>query len=104
MQVSLLCVSCYIAFLQERTPSLATLISGTADSVGASIAQRLGNFCMHFAVIVMQVSTKAQFCCVAALKTGWSIVLACNLPKNSPNLEVKYILVLMRWFQYKIVQ
>lgn len=49
----------------ERTPSLATLISGTADSVGASIAQRL------------------------ALKTGWSIVLACNLPKNSPNLEAQ---------------
>eukprot|EP00250_Pteridium_aquilinum_P011624 c20203_g1_i1 orf=92-541(+) len=49
----------------ERTPSLATLIGGTADSVGASIARRL------------------------ALKTGWSIVLACNLPKNSPNLEAQ---------------
>ncbi|KAI5067138.1 hypothetical protein GOP47_0017666 [Adiantum capillus-veneris] len=49
----------------ERTPSLATLIGGTADNVGASIARRL------------------------ALKTGWSIVLACNLPKNSPNLEAQ---------------
>ncbi|KAH7387592.1 hypothetical protein KP509_16G031500 [Ceratopteris richardii] len=49
----------------ERIPSLATLIGGTSDSVGASIARRL------------------------ALKTGWSVVLACNLPKNSPNLEAQ---------------
>lgn len=49
----------------DRTPSLATLIGGAADSAGASIARRL------------------------VLKTGWSIVLACNLPKNSPNLEAQ---------------
>lgn len=49
----------------EKIPSLATLIGGSAESVGASIARRL------------------------ALKTGWSIVLACNLPKNSPNLEAQ---------------
>eukprot|EP00249_Psilotum_nudum_P012128 c23595_g1_i1 orf=571-1167(-) len=47
----------------DRAPSLAVLIGGGADSTGASMARRL------------------------ALRTGWSIFLACDLPKNSPILE-----------------
>ncbi|CAM6129780.1 unnamed protein product [Calypogeia fissa] len=47
----------------DKMPSLTTLIGGGADSVGASMARRL------------------------SLKTGWSIILAANIPSNSPTIE-----------------
>ncbi|BBN01281.1 proteasome assembly chaperone 4 [Marchantia polymorpha subsp. ruderalis] len=47
----------------DRTPSLTALIGGGPDNTGASMARRL------------------------SMKTGWSIILAINLPSNSPTLE-----------------
>eukprot|EP00268_Persea_americana_P005739 TRINITY_DN1195_c0_g1_i3.p1 TRINITY_DN1195_c0_g1~~TRINITY_DN1195_c0_g1_i3.p1 ORF type:complete len:152 (+),score=35.44 TRINITY_DN1195_c0_g1_i3:303-758(+) len=48
--------------------SVASILGGSADNTGSSIAHRL------------------------VLKTGLNIVLACNIPKNSPMLEVLFLL------------
>ncbi|CAM6034527.1 unnamed protein product [Sphagnum compactum] len=47
----------------DRTPSVAALLGGGANSTGASMARRL------------------------SMRTGWSIVLASSLPSNSPTIE-----------------
>lgn len=47
----------------NNTVSVASIIGGASDNTGSTIARRL------------------------ALKTGLNIVLACNIPKNSPMLE-----------------
>ncbi|KAL2642062.1 hypothetical protein R1flu_009649 [Riccia fluitans] len=47
----------------DKIPSLTSLLGGGPDNTGASMARRL------------------------AMKTGWSIILAANLPSNSPTLE-----------------
>jgi proteasome assembly chaperone 4 len=49
--------------VQDRTPSVAALLGGGANSTGASMARRL------------------------SMRTGWSIVLASSLPSNSPTIE-----------------
>lgn len=48
---------------QNNTASVTSLLGGGADSTGAGIARRL------------------------VLRTGLNIILACNIPKNSPLLE-----------------
>jgi proteasome assembly chaperone 4 len=47
----------------NNTASVTSLLGGGADSTGAGIARRL------------------------VLRTGLNIILACNIPKNSPMLE-----------------
>lgn len=47
----------------DNTASVTSLLGGGADSTGAGIARRL------------------------VLRTGLNIILACNIPKNSPLLE-----------------
>ncbi|XP_024384832.1 uncharacterized protein [Physcomitrium patens] len=47
----------------DKTASVAALVGGGADSTGASMARRL------------------------SMRTGWSIVLASNIPSNAPVLE-----------------
>lgn len=47
----------------NNTASVTSLLGGGADSTGAGIARRL------------------------VLRTGLNIILACNIPKNSPTLE-----------------
>ncbi|XP_075521671.1 uncharacterized protein LOC142554949 isoform X2 [Primulina tabacum] len=49
---------------QSDTIGVTCVIGGTSDNTGSGIARRL------------------------VLKTGLNIVLACNLPKNSPMLEI----------------
>lgn len=51
--------------------SITSLIGGAADKAGSSIARRL------------------------VLKTGLNVVLACNIPKNSPMLEANAEKILM---------
>lgn len=48
---------------QNSMVSVTSILGGTSDNTGSSIARRL------------------------VLKTGLNIVLACNIPKNSPMLE-----------------
>ncbi|OAY56212.1 proteasome assembly chaperone 4 isoform X2 [Manihot esculenta] len=48
----------------SNTVSVACLLGGASDNTGSGIARRL------------------------ALKTGLNIILACNIPKNAPMLEV----------------
>ncbi|CAA2972970.1 proteasome assembly chaperone 4 [Olea europaea subsp. europaea] len=48
----------------SNTVSVTSLIGGTSDNTGSGVARRL------------------------VLKTGLNIILACDLPKNSPMLEV----------------
>ncbi|XP_058000829.1 uncharacterized protein LOC110635256 isoform X1 [Hevea brasiliensis] len=48
----------------SNTASVACLLGGASDNTGSSIARRL------------------------VLKTGLNIILACNIPKNAPMLEV----------------
>ncbi|KAF9596854.1 hypothetical protein IFM89_013902 [Coptis chinensis] len=48
---------------QNSMVSVASILGGASDNTGSSIARRL------------------------VLKTGLNIVLACNIPKNSPMLE-----------------
>ncbi|XP_073146811.1 uncharacterized protein [Henckelia pumila] len=57
---------------QSDTISVTSLIGGTSDNTGSGIARRL------------------------VLKTGLNIVLACNLPKNSPMLEANAEKILMQ--------
>lgn len=57
---------------QSDTISVTSLIGGTSDNTGSSIARRL------------------------VLKSGLNIILACNLPKNSPMLEVNAEKILMQ--------
>jgi len=47
----------------DKTGSVAALVGGGADSTGASMARRL------------------------SMRTGWSIILASNIPSNAPGLE-----------------
>ncbi|XP_042498839.1 proteasome assembly chaperone 4 [Macadamia integrifolia] len=47
----------------NNTVSVASILGGTSDNTGSSIARRL------------------------VLKTGLSVIVACNIPKNSPMLE-----------------
>ncbi|XP_065863929.1 uncharacterized protein [Euphorbia lathyris] len=47
----------------NNTASVSCLLGGTSDNTGSGIARRL------------------------VLKTGLNIILACNIPKNSPMLE-----------------
>ncbi|WCJ23219.1 hypothetical protein M5689_005258 [Euphorbia peplus] len=47
----------------NNTPSVSCLLGGTSDNVGSGIARRL------------------------VLKTGLNILLACNIPNNTPMLE-----------------
>ncbi|KAJ4975853.1 hypothetical protein NE237_000959 [Protea cynaroides] len=47
----------------NNTANVTSLLGGSSDNTGSSIARRL------------------------VLKTGLSIILACNIPKNSPMLE-----------------
>lgn len=48
----------------DKSASVAALVGGGADSTGASMARRL------------------------SMRTGWSIILASNIPSNAPLLEV----------------
>ncbi|KZV43793.1 hypothetical protein F511_41483 [Dorcoceras hygrometricum] len=54
------------------TISVTSLIGGTSDNTGSGIARRL------------------------VRKTGLNIVLACNLPKNNPMLEVNAEIILIQ--------
>lgn len=47
----------------DKTASVAALVGGGAESTGASMARRL------------------------SMRTGWSIILASNIPSNAPVLE-----------------
>ncbi|XP_043690244.1 proteasome assembly chaperone 4-like [Telopea speciosissima] len=47
----------------NNTVSVTSILGGTSDNTGSSIARRL------------------------VLKTGLSVIVACNIPKNSPMLE-----------------
>ncbi|XP_073153804.1 uncharacterized protein [Henckelia pumila] len=57
---------------QSDTISVTSLIGGTSDNTGSGITRRL------------------------VLKTDLNIVLACNLPKNSPMLEENAEKILMQ--------
>ncbi|XP_010551108.1 PREDICTED: uncharacterized protein LOC104821808 [Tarenaya hassleriana] len=56
----------------SNTVSIASILGGTSDNTGSGIARRL------------------------VLKTGLNIILACNIPKNSPLLEANAEKVLIR--------
>ncbi|XP_075100334.1 uncharacterized protein LOC107774634 isoform X1 [Nicotiana tabacum] len=52
-----------LCHVQSNTVAVSSLTGGTSDNTGSGIARRL------------------------VLKTGLNVVLACNIPKNSPMLE-----------------
>lgn len=75
---------------QSNAVGVTSLIGGASDNTGSGIARRLGNCyytrLMCFCVIGLLAHTFLKF---SVLKTGLNVVLACNLPKNNPMLEVR---------------
>ncbi|XP_059449239.1 uncharacterized protein LOC132180437 [Corylus avellana] len=63
---------CASAPTRPDTVSVASILGGTSDNTGSGIARRL------------------------VLKTGLNIILACNIPKNSPMLEAEAEKVLVQ--------
>uniref|UniRef100_A0A453JAT1 Uncharacterized protein n=2 Tax=Aegilops tauschii subsp. strangulata TaxID=200361 RepID=A0A453JAT1_AEGTS len=72
--------------------SVTSVLGGTSDNTGSSMARRLGTS-VSAAIdppssYIGMKNTKLTSPHVSVLKTGLNIILACNIPKDSPMLEV----------------
>jgi proteasome assembly chaperone 4 len=77
--------------MQDNRVSVTSVLGGTSDNTGSSMARRLGigsiSSMQHF-MLYLTNGIKLASLHVSVLKTGLNIVLACNIPKDSPMLEV----------------
>ncbi len=76
---------------QKDTVSVTSILGGASDNTGSGIARRLGKFWIIFDVFcdyIRIIGACSDMPYFSVLKTGLNIILACNIPKNSPMLEV----------------
>lgn len=102
----------FVVLLQSNTVSVTSILGGTSDNTGSSMARRLGAYHTSFLILfwlnswcfLLRFYILILIICIllfSVLRTGLNIVIACNIPKDSPMLEVtstfKRVKIIFLW-------
>lgn len=85
--------------------SVTSILGGNSDNTGSGIARRLGNFVTLLGVLKnYYFGSWFKILCLffVVLKTGLNIIMACNIPKNSPMVEVCSLTLIHSFSAYSL--